>query len=117
MENKPIKVYNYGNMIRDFTYIDDVIESIISIIRKSCEIKSKNIKETNNLNKYKIFNIGNSNPKNLKDYIKALELNLGKKADIIYEDIQRFNSWRFSCLYRRPSKKSVLKSFFRSVQV
>ena len=88
MENKPIKVYNYGNMIRDFTYIDDVIESIISIIRKSCEIKSKNIKETNNLNKYKIFNIGNSNPKNLKDYIKALELNLGKKADIIYEDIQ-----------------------------
>ena len=37
---------------------------------------------------YKIFNVGNSDPKNLKDYINCLEDNLGKKADIIYEDIQ-----------------------------
>ena len=92
MENKPIKVYNFGNMIRDFTYIDDVIESISLIIKKSCRNSDFLFKEKDNLidqnENYKIFNVGNSDPKNLKDYINCLEDNLGKKADIIYEDIQ-----------------------------
>ena len=46
------------------------------------------IKDLNENQNYKIFNVGNSDPKNLKDYIKLIEKNLGKKADIIFEEIQ-----------------------------
>ena len=76
-------------MIRDFTYIDDVIESLFLIIKKSYNKKNTPInKHSDKSENYKIFNVGNSDPKNLKDYIKFIEKNLGKKADIIYEDIQ-----------------------------
>ena len=87
IKNKPITVFNFGNMVRDFTYIDDVIESILRLI-------NKNPSEKNNLNKsynsipYKIFNIGNSQPKNLKEYINSIEKHLKKKAEIIFEEIQ-----------------------------
>ena len=87
IKNKPITVYNYGNMIRDFTYIDDVIESILRIINK-IHIKNKNLKKSHDNVPYKIFNIGNSQPQNLTDYIKSIEKHLNKKADIILEEIQ-----------------------------
>ena len=92
IRNKPIKVFNYGKMTRDFTYIDDVVESIILLIKKIPpkgeynEIKNYN--SSNSWAPYKIFNIGNSKPTNLNDYIEAIEKNLGKKADIILEDMQ-----------------------------
>ena len=80
IKNKPIRVFNYGNMLRDFTYIDDVIESIFLLIQNS---------DNNSISKlYKIFNIGNSNPTKLYDYIEAIENNLGKKADMILEEMQ-----------------------------
>ena len=92
IENKPIKVFNYGNMIRDFTYIDDVIESLFLIIKKSFNKKNtsdkKNYDSSNSRAPYKVFNIGNSNPTNLNYYIQAIEKNLNKKADIILEDMQ-----------------------------
>ena len=76
-------------MIRDFTYIDDVIESIYLLINKSYKEKlNSNNKNLDKKQVYKIFNVGNSDPKNLKDYIKLIEKNLGKKADIIFEEIQ-----------------------------
>ena len=88
ISNKPIRVFNYGNMLRDFTYIDDVVYSIINLINKSSEAKSNLTK--NNLQNvpYKIFNIGNSRPTKLTDYIKSIEVNLGKKADIILDEMQ-----------------------------
>ena len=79
-------------MIRDFTYVDDVIESLFRVINKPP--RKDNLFDTNNPNcasswaPYKIFNIGNSRPTNLKNYIKAIEKYLNKKADIILEDIQ-----------------------------
>ena len=87
LKDKPIQVFNYGKMVRDFTYIDDVIESIYLLIKKLIKNKKsyKNIKDSA---PYKIFNIGNSKPTNLEDYIKAIELNLNKKAKIVYEDMQ-----------------------------
>ena len=87
LEDKSIQVFNYGKMVRDFTYIDDVIEAIYLLIKKLINNKktSKNVKDSA---PYKIFNVGNSNPTNLEDYIKAIELNLNKKAKIIYEDMQ-----------------------------
>ena len=84
IENSPIKIFNNGNMIRDFTFIDDVIESLIRILNKP-PTKDKMF-NTDNPNcasswaPYKIFNIGNSNPTKLMDYIEAIEMHLGKKA-------------------------------------
>ena len=92
INDKPIRVFNYGNMIRDFTYIDDVVDSIFYLLQRinAERILNKN-NETNQINdssKYKIFNVGNSNPIKLNDYIKAIELHLNKKADIVYEEMQ-----------------------------
>ena len=91
-KNKPIRVFNHGNMVRDFTYIDDVIESIIFLIDK---LPSKenysinhNYNSSNSWAPYKVFNIGNSQPINLNKYIKAIEENLNKKAIIISENMQ-----------------------------
>ena len=83
LKDKSIQVFNHGKMVRDFTYIDDVIEAMYLLIKKL--IKNKNIQDPA---PYKIFNIGNSKPTNLEDYIKAIELNLNKKAKIVYEDMQ-----------------------------
>ena len=92
IRNKPIKVFNYGNMIRDFTYIDDVIESVYRLIDKSPSkednVNRKSYDSSNSWAPYRVFNIGNSKPTNLNDYIKAIEKNLNKKAEIILEDIQ-----------------------------
>ena len=84
LDNKPIKVFNGGKMIRDFTYVDDISESLLRIIKKPAmpDIKF----DTNNPNPGKswapnrIFNIGNSKPISLMDYINAIENCLGKKA-------------------------------------
>ena len=83
ISNEPIRVFNYGNMLRDFTYIDDVVKSIIKLIKKSSEAKN-NIQDV----PYKIFNIGNSKPTKLTDYIKSIEANLGKKANVILDEMQ-----------------------------
>ena len=92
MKNKPIKVFNYGNMIRDFTYIDDVIESIYCLIDK-LPIKEEKSDEkvynsSNSWAPYRIFNVGNSQPTNLNKYIEAIEKNLNKKAKIVLEGMQ-----------------------------
>ena len=84
INNRPIKVFNNGNMMRDFTYIDDIIEGVFRVIFKTAT-PNENFKQTspnssNSWAPYRIFNIGNSNPVNLKKYIETIEKNLGKKA-------------------------------------
>tara|TARA_Y100001978_G_scaffold143515_1_gene128581 strand:+ start:1329 stop:2363 length:1035 start_codon:yes stop_codon:yes gene_type:complete len=91
IKNKPIRVFNYGNMLRDFTYIDDVIESIFYLIQKTNSDKNNQSNKSNNIKdseNYRIFNVGNSNPVKLYDYIKAIEINLNKKAEMILEEMQ-----------------------------
>ncbi len=66
INNKPIELYNHGNHLRDFTYVDDIVEGIYSLIKKQSK---KSIP-------YEIFNIGNGNPKKLLDYLKNIEKNL-----------------------------------------
>ncbi|XLS30784.1 NAD-dependent epimerase [Flavobacteriaceae bacterium M23B6Z8] len=73
-EDKPIKVFNYGKMERDFTYIDDITEGVVRIIEKPIEDR----KEAGVL--YKVYNIGNNNSVKLMDFIQAIENNLGKEA-------------------------------------
>ena len=92
MKNKPIQVFNYGKMTRDFTYIDDVVESIFCLIKKPPSKKESSRQESYNSSNswapYKVFNIGNSQPTNLTKYIEAIEKNLNKKAEIILEQMQ-----------------------------
>jgi len=84
IENKEINVFNYGNMMRDFTYIDDIAEGIFKIVNKPAEANpnwsGKNPETGSSSAPYKIFNIGNGNPVQLMDYIKAAEKTIGKKA-------------------------------------
>ncbi len=128
LENKPIKVFNNGNMVRDFTYIDDIVEGVIRVLdnppglkkaNSKTQIKNNKPQSTNNKQQttndkqqttndkqqitnykpqaisnqqpttsnelqattpYKIYNIGNSSPVPLMDYISAIEMHLGKTA-------------------------------------
>jgi UDP-glucuronate 4-epimerase len=72
----PITIYNNGEMERDFTYVDDIVEGITLIIKNS--IASNN----------EILNIGNSQPVNLNDFVKLIEQILNKKANINYLDVR-----------------------------
>ena len=84
IEGKPIKVFNNGKMIRDFTYVEDIAESIVRIIYKTA--KPDNTFDTENPNPatswapHRIYNIGNSKPTSLMDYINAIEDCLGIEA-------------------------------------
>ena len=84
LEGKPIDVYNNGNMQRDFTYIDDIVEGVVRVIDKipTSDITWKGTKPnpSTSVAPYKIFNIGNSNPVKLMDFIDAIEKSLGLKA-------------------------------------
>ncbi len=80
-QGKPIDVYNNGKMSRDFTYIDDIIESMIRLIPKPPQ---ENKHHADSLNRDKIptrlFNIGNGSPVNLLEFIEILEEELGMEA-------------------------------------
>ncbi len=84
LNKESIKVFNNGNMIRDFTYIDDIVESLIRVINKPAfpneEFDTNNPDPKSSWAPYRIFNIGNSNPVKLMDYIEAIENKLGIKA-------------------------------------
>jgi len=74
-KNKPIDVYNHGDMQRDFTYIDDIIEGITAAINYIPEGSV-------------IYNLGNNNPVTLMDFIETLEKHLGNKAEKNYLGMQ-----------------------------
>ncbi|MDR2122529.1 MAG: NAD-dependent epimerase [Flavobacteriaceae bacterium] len=82
LENKPIQVFNYGKMQRDFTYISDIVEGIVKITDKP-PTESKNSKDPENpalVTPYKVYNIGNSKPVELLDFIREIEDKLAIKA-------------------------------------
>lgn len=85
LNDEPIEVYNYGNMVRDFTYIDDIIESISLLLHKSEKRNTTNRKHSMI---YNIFNVGNSSPVKLKNFITTIESALGKKAKIRNKPLQ-----------------------------
>jgi UDP-glucuronate 4-epimerase len=81
LNDKPINVFNHGKMIRDFTYVDDIVESITRLIPKPAPQNEDGVP-------FQVFNIGNDNPVHLMDYIGALEKALGKNAIKNFMDIQ-----------------------------
>jgi len=92
IKEETIKVFNYGNHRRDFTYIDDIIDGIIKVIdnpaRSNPNWDSFNPDPSSSSAPYRIYNIGNNNPVNLLDYIRELEINLGKEANKEFLPIQ-----------------------------
>lgn len=92
LEGRPIKVFNHGKMTRDFTYIDDIIEGVVRIMKKVPEPDPKwngnNPDPGTSYAKYRIYNIGNNSPVELIKFIEAIEDTLGKKAEKEFLDLQ-----------------------------
>jgi UDP-glucuronate 4-epimerase len=81
LEEQPIELYNDGKLKRDFTYVDDVVESIKRLINK--------LPQTNkNEPPFKVYNIGNQSPEEVIDFVRILEKLLGKKASCINRPMQ-----------------------------
>jgi UDP-glucuronate 4-epimerase len=74
LNNKPIKVFNHGDMMRDFTYIDDIVEGVVRVADKPAT------PQVNSSVPYRVFNIGNNQPEKLMDFIGILENAFGKVA-------------------------------------
>ena len=93
LENKKINVFNHGKMIRDFTYIDDIVRGILKINDKVATPSSKynpaSPSPAISSAPFRVFNLGNSNPVNLLDFVKEIEKNLGQKAKINFMPIQK----------------------------
>ena len=107
--DKSIDVYNEGDMIRDFTYVDDLIKAITLLISKIPEKVNKRKKIVNYDNispvaPYRIVNIGNSNPTNLLDFIRELEKILNKEAK------KNFLSMQDGDIYKTHSNIDLLKA-------
>ena len=85
LEDKPIDVFNHGKMRRDFTYVDDIAEGVIRVIDSPPSGNPKWSGKTPDPScskaPYKIYNIGNSSPVELMDFIQAIEQALGKQAE------------------------------------
>ena len=99
INNRPIKVFNHGDMLRDFTYIDDIVEGVIHVLDKpATPIASTGAP-------YRLFNIGNNQPEKLMDFISLLESAIGKTAQkeflpmqagdvkATYADTSALNTW------------------------
>jgi UDP-glucuronate 4-epimerase len=109
LKGEPLKVFNHGDMQRDFTYIDDIVEGVIKVLDKpgmpNPTYDASQPDPANSDAPYRIFNIGNNQPEKLMDFIGALEQILGKTAeknylpmqpgDVIatYADTQKIEDW------------------------
>jgi UDP-glucuronate 4-epimerase len=87
LEDKPISVFNHGKMLRDFTYVDDIVEGVMRLTKHAPTPLPKNEHTSSNpaishTAPYRIYNIGNQQPVELKRYIEVLETQLGKKATL-----------------------------------
>lgn len=71
LKGETIKIFNYGNCKRDFTYIDDIVEGVIRVMNKAPE--RKNGEDGLPIPPYAVYNIGNSNPENLLDFVQILQ--------------------------------------------
>jgi len=92
LKNKPIEVFNNGDMQRDFTYIDDIVGGISKMVDKPPKSDNHwNAAEpdpSSSKAPYRVYNIGNNNPVNLMDFIQAIESATGKSAKKIFKPMQ-----------------------------
>ena len=85
LAGEPIQVFNHGQMVRDFTFVDDIVESLIRVLDKPATadpcFDPAQPDPATSWSSHRVFNIGNSNPTPLLDYIEAIEQALGIKAE------------------------------------
>jgi UDP-glucuronate 4-epimerase len=86
--NRAIKVFNHGDMSRDFTYIDDIVDGVINVIDGQLNSVIPYHDTESNPNLYKVYNIGNNTPVQLLEFIETIEGAFGKTAEKIYMDMQ-----------------------------
>ena len=90
---EPLKIYNYGQMQRDFTFIDDVVDAIVGCCYKPAKFNKDynylNPKASNSFAPHRIFNVGNSNPIGLIKFIELLESFIGLKAIKVFEEFSQ----------------------------
>ena len=91
LSEKPIDIYNNGEMYRDFTYVDDIVHGIESLINKVPDVNNKisNKDSLSSVAPFRIVNIGNSEKVKLLDFIEIIEKKLNKKAVRNYMDMQK----------------------------
>lgn len=84
LENKPINIFNNGEMQRDFTYVDDIIEGVFRVMndvpQADPDWSSKNPNPSSSCTPYRLYNIGNNQPVSLMDFVDEIEKAIGKKA-------------------------------------
>lgn len=84
-EGRPIKVFNYGNMMRDFTFVDDIVQGIVSVLSSPAEPNVMwsgfSPEASSSKAPYRIYNIGNSTPVDLMHFINTIEMEMGKTTD------------------------------------
>lgn len=90
LHDKPIKIFNNGNMQRDFTYIDDIVGGVVKVYETgAARFEAANSGGANSaVAESRLYNIGHGNPVNLLDFVKTLEKHLGKTAEKIYMPMQ-----------------------------
>jgi UDP-glucuronate 4-epimerase len=109
LNDRPIDVFNHGNMQRDFTYIDDIVEGVVRSLDRNAEPNPAYLPEeadpASSTAPYRLFNIGNNDPVQLLDFIGAIESAIGKKAEkrllpmqdgdvpATYADTRLLNDW------------------------
>lgn len=85
LEGRPIDVFNHGKMVRDFTYIDDIVEGVIRVLDRVAEPNSdwdgRAPDPGSSRAPWRVYNIGNSSPVELMEYIRAIEAALGVRAE------------------------------------
>ena len=85
LNKRPIDVFNHGNMLRDFTYIDDIVEGVIRSMDRNAERNPAYVPDdadpATSTAPYRVFNIGNNDPVQLLDFIGAIESAIGQKAE------------------------------------
>ena len=87
-KNNPINVFNHGKMLRDFTYIDDIVTGVVNVILNPAKAPDQKTETNPTKSPYKIYNIGNNNPVRLMDFISAIETAFGKKFQMNLMDLQ-----------------------------
>jgi UDP-glucuronate 4-epimerase len=92
LSDRAIKVFNHGDMSRDFTYVDDIVEGIINVIdnpaKSDDDWDATSPDPSSSSAPYKVYNIGNNEPVKLMDFIEAIEEKLGKVAEKDFMDMQ-----------------------------
>ena len=83
VKGETIKIFNYGNCKRDFTYVDDIVESVVRVMKKAPD--KKNGEDGLPIPPYAVYNIGNQNPENLLDFVQILSEEL-VRAKVLPED-------------------------------